>query len=111
MSADDDPEGPTPWLLISVLFSSIPLSPPLARLLLETAYGLYRRDEGVGELKGALVQGRVENLRKQWLMGVIGGPAFEASIDTERGSGTVRFVLTKQGIEHMAEREPAREMN
>lgn len=107
----DASDDPAPFTLISVLFSTLTLTPSLARLLLETAYRLYAHDESVGEISGALVQGRVENLRKPMLLGVLGGPAFEATLDTERGSGRVRFLLTEQGLGFMAEREAPRSLN
>ena len=87
------------WTLISVLFSSIPLSPSLAGALHEAALDLYRRDDGVGQVAGDLVSGRVVNLRKVMQLGAISGPAFEARLETERGSGTVRYLLTRQGLE------------
>jgi hypothetical protein len=96
-------DSPPYWLLISVLFSSLPLTPPLAMRLFETAYDLYRRDETEGTLSGEMLQGRVRNLKKQALLGAIAGPVFEAEIETERGAGMVRFLLTHQGIEHMAQ--------
>mgnify|MGYP003519625280 CR=1 FL=1 len=35
-----------------------------------------------------------------WIaLGAIAGPAFEAKLETERGSGTVRYLLTRQGLE------------
>jgi hypothetical protein len=108
MAADSVPY----WLLISILFSSLPLSPALARRLHEAALELYRRDEGVTRLAGDLAQGEVRNLRKELLLGTLGGPGFEAHIDTERGSGTVRFLLTREGLEHLAEeRRPATTLN
>ncbi len=44
MTRDDDPPY---WVLISVLFSSLPLTPHLARQLHEAAYDLHRRDAGM----------------------------------------------------------------
>jgi hypothetical protein len=97
------------WILISILFSSVPLSEAVARRLHQAALELYRRDESVTRIAGDLAQGEVRNLKKDLLLGTLGGPGFEAQLDTERGSGTVRFLLTRQGIELMAEHEgPAR---
>jgi hypothetical protein len=93
------------WLLISVLFSTVPLTPALATRLHRAALDLYRRDEGVTRLQGDLVQGEVRNLKQDLLLGSLGGPGFEAHLDTERGAGVVRFLLTRQGIELMAEAE------
>jgi hypothetical protein len=105
-------DAPPPyWVLISVLFSSQPLTPALAQRLYQTAYELYRRDEGAAALTGEMARGRVVNLRKNVLLGTIGGPAFEAEIETERGSGVVRFLLTQQGIELTAQAQPRSAMN
>ncbi len=92
-------ESPPAWTLISVLFSSIPLSPSLAATLHEAAVDLYRRDEATGPVAGDLVNGRVVNLKRTMQLGTLTGPAFEAKLDTERGSGTVRYLLTRQGLE------------
>ncbi|CAM3657773.1 hypothetical protein G4177_20930 [Corallococcus sp. ZKHCc1 1396] len=100
-------QTPPYWLLISVLFSSQPLTPALAMTLHEAAYDLYSRGEGSREVAGDLLSGRVTNLRKDMALGGIAGPAFEAEIETERGSGTVRFMLTRQGLEMMKAQPPA----
>jgi hypothetical protein len=97
--------SPPYWLLISVLFSSQPLSPSLAMTLHQAAYALYRRKDTVGEVAGDLLRGKVRNLKKDVLLGTIGGPAFEAEIETERGAGVVRFLLTRQGLEMMEAQE------
>ncbi|HEY3356820.1 MAG TPA: hypothetical protein VGQ83_26450 [Polyangia bacterium] len=91
------------WILISILFSSLPLSEAVARRLHQAALELYRRDEGVTRIVGELAQGEVRNLKKDLLIGTLGGSGFEAQLDTERGSGTVRFLLTRQGLELLAE--------
>ncbi len=93
------PAEPRPWTLISVLLSTIPLEPALAATLHEAALDLYRRDGGVQQVSGELVNGRVVNLRKTLQLGAITGPAFEAKLDTARGSGMVRYLLTRQGLE------------
>jgi hypothetical protein len=100
-------QPPPTWLLISVLFSSLPLTPALAATLQQTAYDLYRRDAGAMPVAGDTLSGRVRNLRKDALLGTIGGPVFEADLETERGPGRVRFLLTRQGIDFMNERQPA----
>jgi hypothetical protein len=100
-------QPPPYWLLISVLFSSVPLTPALAMTLHEAAFDLYRRGARAGRVSGDLVTGRVRNLRKEMLLGTIAGPAFEADLETERGPGKVRFLLTRQGldlVEHSAPR-------
>lgn len=101
--ASDAPQG---WTLISVLFSSIPLSPSLAATLHEAALDLYRRDEATGPVAGDILSGRIVNLKKTMQLGAITGPAFEAKLDTERGSGTVRYLLTRQGLELMGVEAP-----
>ncbi|MBJ6759967.1 hypothetical protein JGU66_04275 [Myxococcaceae bacterium JPH2] len=99
-------QTPPYWVLISVLFSSQPLTPALAMTLHEAAYELHQRGEGSREVSGDLLSGRVRNLRKDVSLGGVAGPAFEAEIETERGSGMVRFVLTQQGLELMRQSEP-----
>ncbi len=94
-------QQPPAWLLISVLFSSLPLTAALAATLHQAALELYSRDEGMLPVAGDVVSGRVRNLRKDMLLGTIGGPAFEAELETERGPGKVRFLLTRQGIDLM----------
>lgn len=99
-------DSPPPyWLLISVLFSSQPLTPSLAMTLHQAAYDLYRRNDSVGSVAGDLLSGKVRNLKKDVLLGTIGGPAFEAEIETEKGSGVVRFLLTREGLEMMQRQE------
>jgi hypothetical protein len=87
------------WTLISVLLSTIPLEPALAATLHQAALDLYRRDGGTQQVAGDLVNGRVVNLKKTLQLGAISGPAFEAKLDTARGSGMVRYLLTRQGLE------------
>lgn len=93
--------GPQPsgWTLISVLFSSVPLSPTLAATLHQAALELYRSGGPSSEVAGDLVAGRVVNLGKTLQLGAITGPAFEATLETERGAGTVRYLLTRQGLD------------
>jgi hypothetical protein len=91
------PDSPPYWFLISVLFSSLPLSPSLAMSLYQVARELYRDDLPAGEVMEALAQGRVRNLRKSFALGSITGPGFEAEVETERGRGMVRFLLTREG--------------
>jgi hypothetical protein len=87
------------WTLISVLLSTIPLEPALAATLHQAALDLYRRDGGVQQVAGDLVNGQVVNLKKTLQLGAITGPAFEAKLDTARGRGLVRYLLTRQGLE------------
>jgi hypothetical protein len=93
------PDDRHAWTLISVLLSTIPLEPALAATLHQAALDLYRRDAGVQQVAGDLVNGRVVNLKKTLSLGAITGPAFEAKLDTARGSGLVRYLLTSQGLE------------
>jgi hypothetical protein len=104
---------PAGWTLISVLFSSVPLEPALAAMLHQTAVELYRVDGAVQQVAGDVVSGRVVNLRKTLQLGAITGPAFEATLETARGSGKVRYLLTRQALDLVglgAERAPAREL-
>jgi hypothetical protein len=87
------------WLLIAVLQSSVPLDDALALRLYRAAYDLHTRQDDREKLAGDLASGEVRRLRKDLLIGSIAGPGFEAEIDTPRGSGTVRFILTRQGLE------------
>jgi hypothetical protein len=87
------------WTLISVLFSNVPLEAGLAATLHETALELYRSDGAMQQVAGDALSGRVVNLRKTLQLGAISGPAFEATLETARGSGKVRYLLTTQGLE------------
>ena len=62
----------------------------------------------VPDIEGEIVTGRVVNLRKTMQLGAISGPAFEAKLETARGSGTVRYLLTRQGLELLGVQESAR---
>jgi len=100
-------EAPPPgWTLISVLFSTFPLDRALAATLHQAAVDLYERDEGFGPVAGDVVSGRVVNLKRSLSLGTIIGPAFEAELDTARGSGKVRYLLTRQGLEQMGIQPP-----
>lgn len=101
-------EKPPYWQLISVLFSSVPLTPVLAMTLHQAAFELYESGGGFTPVAGDMLQGRVTNLKREMLLGTIGGPAFEASIETERGKGMVRFLLTRDGLESMRRPRPVR---
>ncbi len=93
------PQPPPGYTLISVLFSTFPLEQGLAATLHQAAVDLYRRDVGFGPVAGDVVSGRVVNLKKSLSVGTLTGPAFEAEIDTARGSGKVRYLLTRQGLD------------
>lgn len=96
------------WVLLSILFSSVPLTPSLAMALHQAAFELFQRGEASTEIAGDLVHGRVTNLKKHMVLGEIAGPAFEADLETERGKGRVRFLLTRQGLELMEARPAPR---
>ena len=99
-SKSSERDDPAPyWTLISVLFSSVPLQPNLAMALYHVAYELHRASAGEGEVSSDLAQGRVVNTRKEALVGTIGGPVFEAELETARGRAQVRFLLTRSGLE------------
>jgi hypothetical protein len=102
------PEPPSAWTLITVLLSTFPLSPALAGALHQAAWTLYRSGETRLPLAGDFGAGHVLNLKKRALLGHLGGPVFEAQLQTERGKGQVRFFLTEQGISllEQAERPP-----
>lgn len=99
---------------MSVLFSSIPLSPALGMVLYDAALSLWRRGEATMPVAGELFQGHVTNLDKHMLLGTIGGPAFEADVDTERGKGKIRFLVTSEGLAQAGAQEhrprPPREL-
>jgi hypothetical protein len=105
MARDTPPPGPT---LISVLFSTFPLDASLAGTLHLAALDLYRKDQGAGPVAGDVVTGRVVNLKKSVALGAIAGPAFEAELDTARGSGKVRYLLTRQGLDLLGVEAPSR---
>lgn len=101
-----DPEGE--WRLIAVLQSTVALSPALSVRLYRAAVGLHRAEAEVEELRdeGGAV-GVVRRLGRELLIGAIGGPGFEAELETPQGKGFVRFLVTREGVEH-AEREDER---
>jgi hypothetical protein len=103
MSAEAQPPS---WVLISVLFSSFPMEEALALALHRVAVDLYSRGSGSGEIDCGLSHGRVKNSRQDAAIGTITGPVFEAELETERGKGEVRFILTRQGLELMSAQAP-----
>lgn len=92
-------EKPPYWYLISVLFSTVPLSPDLAMSLFDVACALHKSGEGNGEVIQEGMEGRVRNLQRSFALGAISGPGFEADLETESGKGKVRFLLTREGVE------------
>jgi hypothetical protein len=95
------PSDSTPpyWQLLSVLFSTFPLSPSLAMTLYEAAFELHSTDTAATKVAGDVATGTLRNLRKHALIGTIGGPTFEAELETAHGKSMVRFLLTRQGLE------------
>ncbi len=87
------------WHLVSVLFSSFPMTPAVAHTLYEAAFELHAGDLPAREVAGDFVSGTVRNLRQHVVLGSIAGPSFEADLETERGKGLVRFLLTREGLE------------
>jgi hypothetical protein len=87
------------WQLLSVLFSTFPMTPALAATLYEAAFDLHTKDGKQKKVAGDTLSGTVRNLKKHALIGTIGGPTFEADVETDRGKGLVRFLLTRQGLE------------
>src|SRR5512137_84569 len=92
-------EKPPYWYLISVLFSTVPLSPDLAMSLYEVACALHRSGEGAGEVVQEGMEGKVRNLQRSFALGSITGPGFEADLETDSGRGKVRFLLTREGVD------------
>jgi hypothetical protein len=98
------------WQLLSVLFSNFPLSESVAMTLYQAAVELHRTGATSSEVAGDVLSGTVKNLKKHALIGSIGGPTFEAQLETERGKGTVRFLLTRTGLETQGLMEVPKEL-
>jgi len=109
--SEDVPDDRSAWLLISVLFSSVPLTEALALKLQKAAFELYAADGTAKKVSGPALQGEVRNLQKTVSLGSLAGPAFEARLDTDRGEGTVRFLLTQAGLAHLARQRPRHTLN
>lgn len=92
------------WVLISVLFSSFPLDQGLALALHRVAMHLYEAGDSQGVIDHQLAHGVLKNLQREAVLGTVAGPTFEAELETERGKGQVRFILTRQGLQLLAER-------
>jgi hypothetical protein len=88
------------WQLISVLFSTQPLTPAVAMMLTEAAFTLRKDALGSMDVAGDFGSGRVRDLNQNALLGTIGGPVFEARLETDSGDATVRYILTDEAIEH-----------
>jgi hypothetical protein len=86
------------WVLMSVLFSSFPMTQSLASALHGVAVQLYSADATSGLVDHQLARGTVRNQRSEAVIGTVTGPVFEAQLETERGKGMVRFLLTREGL-------------
>lgn len=105
MSREED----SAWRLIAVLQSTVSLPPALSLRLYRAAAALHRVGGDAEELADEHVAvGVVRRLGKELLLGTFGGPGFEAEVETPRGKGFVRFIVTREGLEH-AEAEDARD--
>ncbi len=102
---------PDYWLLIAVLQSTLPLDQGLAMRLYHAAVDLEHTAGSVHKLRGDLAHGEVRRLGKNMVIGAIGGPAFEAEIDTPRGASKVRFVVTPEGLARANEQTPKEMLN
>src|SRR5215467_11230798 len=97
-------ESPPYWALIAALFSSISLTESLAMSLYYAGCDLYERNQEAGEVAGDLLSGKLRRLKEHVVFGNFSGPAYEARIDTERGPGVVRFLITREGLQWMERR-------
>lgn len=104
-------ESPPYWSLIAALFSSIPLSESLAMALYHAGCDLYWGNPGAGEIAGDIVSGKVRSLQKHVVLGAFAGPAFEAHLETERGPGIVRFLITRHGLYWMEQQASPKMLN
>ena len=92
-------ELPPLWRLIAVLASTIPLERAVALWLYQTAVEMRALGQKSVPLAGDLGDGRLTDMRQEALIGSIGGPAFEAILETNRGKGHIKFIVTKEGLE------------
>jgi len=72
---------------------------------------VYQGNPGAGEVIGDLVNGKVRNLHRHVVLGTFSGPAFEARIETERGRGVVRFLITHEGLKWMEQHAAPQMLN
>ena len=92
------------WLLIAVLASTRPLGQALSMRLYHAALELHKSGKNVTKLSGDLATGEVRSLGRSLGMGSIGGPGFEAELETPEGHLGVKFLLTRQALD--AEESP-----
>ena len=91
------------WRLIAVLQSTAPLSPAVALKLYETAVALHVERKESASIAGDEGVGTVRAIGHEQLLGIIGGPGFEAQLDTPVGRCTVSYIVTKEGLAHAEE--------
>jgi hypothetical protein len=97
------------WRLIAVLQSTVFLPARLGVMLYRVAVKLQRFGEESEALSDPEVAvGVVRRLKRELLIGTFGGPGFEAELITPGGSGLVRFIVTREGLD-VAEREDSRQ--
>jgi len=99
--------NPAPyWLLIAVLASTRPLGQALATRLYHAALELHKSGAGITKLTGDLATGEVRSLGRSLALGSIGGPGFEAELETPEGHLGVKFLLTRQALDETDEPQP-----
>ena len=82
-----------------MLGSSIQIQPSLAYWLYDAALELHGSGGGSAKLDGELAEGELRSLDQNVLLGCIGGPGFEATLDTPEGRAHVSFLVTHEGLE------------
>ena len=90
-----------------MLRSTGQLGPALILTLFRMAAELHQSGD---EQKGILSEeasGTVKSMRRDVHLGVFGGPAFEASLDTPGGQCLVSYMLTQEGLHLAREMEEA----
>lgn len=97
------------WRLISVLFSSRPLSSSLAMTLYQAAVELHRTGAASRSIAGDTLSGRVRNLKQSVALGSISGPMFEARVEADEGDLSVRYLLTDEGLATAEKKQRARQ--
>jgi|SRR3990167_10971898 len=64
--------------------------------LLIAATEMYLSGEKSRKVKGEEYEGIIHNTKKTYTLGSFGGVGFEATIDTDRGERTLRFLVTER---------------
>ena len=101
-----DAKAPPPLsgTLVSILQSQRPLSQELVATLVEVAFMLHQTGQAVGLVDVAHAQGKVFNKNREVLLGTLGGPLFEATLQLPEGDNKVLFFLTRSGCTLLAAR-------